>query len=301
MSVISELRPAVLAPHAMLARVGTILSLANHFTIRSKKAGKNREEHAERAAELEADHEALLASVRESGIIEPLKVCAIEPGDETPRALGVEWWIVDGRNRWMAATVLKLEKVPVIVVPASEAPAIIAATVAGRRHYSKGATAYLACLLNPEVALESSAGRKSRTECGNSFPALAAKFSVSLRLIEQAAELFRLLEGDGKPFREDAEANIWAGCGLGGVKAGVDFLIANGKAADAGKPDAASIARAAAWQAFRGATAKVSDLWKRWDALDAEQRETVKAGVKGWLGEAPAEVRALIAETSAID
>jgi hypothetical protein len=292
----------------MLARVGTILSLANHFQIRAKKAGKNREEHAERAAELEADHEALLASVRESGIIEPLKVCLIE--DET-KPLGVDWWIVDGRNRWMAAQFLKLPSVPVMAVPACEAPAIIAATVAGRRHYSKGATAYLACLLNPEVALEGGKRQKaalkqgpSRTECGTGEitpEILAAKFSVSLRLMEQAAELFRLLEGDGKPFRDDAEANIWAGCGLGGVKAGVDFLIANGKAADTSKPDPASIARAAAWQAFRGASTKVSDLWKRWDALDAEQRETVKAGVKSWLGEAPEEVRALIAETSAIE
>jgi hypothetical protein len=263
--------------------------------VRAKKAGKNREEHAERAAELEADHEALLASVRESGIIEPLKVCLIE--DET-KPLGVDWWIVDGRNRWMAAQFLKLPSVPVMAVPACEAPAIIAATVAGRRHYSKGATAYLACLLNPEFALEG--GKRQKTGQPSAFSAegLAAKYSVSTRVLEQAAELFRLLEGDGKPFRDDAEANIWAGCGLGGVKAGVDFLIANGKAADTSKPDPASIARAAAWQAFRGASTKVSDLWKRWDALDAEQRETVKAGVKSWLGEAPEEVRALISETS---
>lgn len=290
-----ELLHSKLAPHPLLARVGTMESLATHFQVRAKKAGKNRDEHAERAAELEGDLTALVASIADVGIIEPIKVCLIEPDDMSPRPPGVEWWIVDGRNRWWGAGAAKLSKVPVITVPASDAPAIIAATVAGRRHYSKGATAYLACLLNPQVALESAAGRKSRTECGINFPALAAKFAVSLRLMEQAAELYRLLEGEGKPYQADAEANIWAGCGLGGVKAGVDFLIANGKA-EAKAKDPAAIARAAAWQTFRSATGKVSDLWKRWEQLDAEQREAAKSGIAAWLAEAPAEVREIISE-----
>lgn len=292
-----------MAPHPLLARVGTMESLATHFTIRSRKAGKNRDEHAERAAELEGDLAALLASITDVGIIEPLKICKIEDDDDTPRPLGAEWWIVDGRNRWYAAGSAKLAKVPATIVAASDAPAIIAATVAGRRHYSKGAAAYLACLLNPQIALDGGKRKlaalkqsPSRTECGTDLPALAFKFSVSLRLMEQAAELFRLLEGDGKPFQADAEANVWAGCGLGAVKAGVDFLIANGKAEKKAK-DPAAIARAAAWQTYRGAQTKVSDLWKKWDALDDEQREAAKTGIATWIEEAPAEIRELITQS----
>jgi len=293
MSRIRYEKPALLTPHPLLERVGTMSSLAGHFSARAKKAGKNREEHKERAEELAGDFEALVASIASEGVLEPTKICRSDIG----KKLGDPdiWWIVDGRNRWMAAQKAGRHHMPVIRVNPEDAPAIIAATVAGRRHYSKGATAYLACMLHPEFAIQG----RDRQKTGKAQPSalsaegLATKFSVSLRLLEQAAELYRLLEGEGKPFREDVEANIWAGCGLGGVKAGVDFLIANG-ASKPGKPDPKAMAAAAAWQNFRKASRSVGDLWKSWDAMEAEQRSTAMEGLKDWFAEAPLVARSAL-------
>jgi hypothetical protein len=296
MSRIRYERADSLAPHPMLERVGTMISLASHYQVKAKRAGKNRADHAETAAELEGDLAALVESVSVHGILEPIKICRM-PDDEPRKLGGPQWWIADGRNRWTAASLAGLKRVPVLRIRTEDAPAVIAATVAGRRHYTKGATAYLGCLLHPEYAMQGRGGdRKSnRTECGLiTIETLASKFSVSLRLMEQAAELFRLLEGEGKPFREDAEAAIWSGSGLGGVKAGVDFLIANGKAEPA-KPDPQALAAAAAWQSYRRASKAVSDFWGTWDKLEGEQLTVALDGLKDWLAEAPPAARQAIA------
>jgi hypothetical protein len=284
-------RTLLLTPHPMLERVGTMLSLATHFQVRAKKAGKNRDDHKEMADELEGDMAALVESVKAHGILEPIKICRIP--DDSAKLLGQTWWIVDGRNRWNAAKFADLRRVPVIRVSTADAPAIIAATVAGRRHYSKGATAYLAMLLHPEVALENAAGRKSRTECGIiSMESLGAKFSVSLRLMEQAAELFRLLEGEGKPFREDAEANIWAGCGLGGVKAGVDSLIKSGK--EYTEVPADEKRRAAAWVELQRGLKTLGSTFEKWKTLTPEQTEKALPLIRNLVESAPSEVRSAL-------
>ena len=292
MSRIRYERTDSLAPHPLLERVGTMASLASHFALRAKKAGKNREDHKEIALALDGDLAALKVSITENGILEPIKIC--RPTDGPPRLLGSPdiWWIVDGRNRWLAACAIGMKRIPVMRVATQDAQEIIAATVAGRRHYTKGATAYLACLMNPEVAMEGSPGRKSRTECGIvRLGATAQKYSVSLRTLEQAAELYRLLEGEGKPFRADAEASIWAGCGLGGVKSGVEFLIKNGSGPGV-KGDPVQQAAMAAWTNYRKATLSVSEMWKSWEAMDATQHETALAGLKEWFAGAPLVVRA---------
>ncbi len=289
MSKIRYERTLLLTPHPMLERVGTMLSLANHFQIRAKKAGKNREEHKETADELEGDMNALVESVKAQGILEPIKICRIP--DDSAKLLGQTWWIVDGRNRWNAAKFTKLRHVPVIRVSTADAPAIIAATVAGRRHYSKGATAYLACLLNPEAVTQGRGGdRSKRTECALlSLDSLAAKFSVSPRLMDQAAELFRLLEGNGKPFREDAEANIWAGCGLGAVKAGVDSLIKSGK--EYTQLSDEEKRRAAAWVELQRGLKTMGSTFEKWKTLSPEQTEKALPLIRTLIESAPNEVR----------
>lgn len=297
MSRIRFEKTRLLVPHPLLERVGMMQVLANHFLDRAGKAGKNRADHKERGEELLGDWRAIVDSVSERGVLEPLKVCRIPEGDETPRPMGCEWFIVDGRNRWKAAQAVSLNRVPVIRVRTEDAPAIIAATVAARRHYTKGATAYLACLLHPEFALQNGPGRKSRTECGiteMTTERLAARFSVSLRLLEQAAELFRLLEKHPR-YREDAEASVWAGCGIGGVLSGVQSLIKTGR-------DEKRAGQGAEEKAFRflsKGSAQLRQAWQRWDLLEPEQQENFKIHLRDTLAEAPPAVRSILSEIAA--
>jgi hypothetical protein len=290
MSRIRYERTDRLAPHPLLERVGTMSSLASHFALRAKKAGKNREDHKELALALDGDLAALRASIQTQGILEPIKICK-QFEAQLPNMPAERWWIVDGRNRWLAACALGLKSIPVMRVAASAAPEIIAATVAGRRHYTKGATAYLACLIHPEMALAASGRRTDLATSALSAEVLAQKYAVSRRLLGQATELYRLLEGEGKPFRADAEASIWAGCGLGGVKSGVEFLIKNGSGPGV-KGDPVQQAAMAAWTNYRKATQSVSEMWKTWDAMDATQRETALTGLQEWFAGAPMAVRA---------
>ena len=309
MSRIRYERTSSLYPHPMLERVGTMLSLANHYQIRSKRAGKNREEHKERADELEGDLTALVESIKLNGVLEPIKIC--RRPDDVPCLLTArdDWWIADGRNRWLAAKLAGLTRVPVMRIRTEDAPAIIEATVAGRRHYTKGATAYLACLLHPEIALDGEK-RKKANQFGSgpalnagpetsalSAEVLAAKFSVSLRLIEQAAELFRLLEGDGKPFREDAEAAIWSGSGLGGVKAGVDSLIKSGKEYVELSPEAKRAATA--WIELKRGLATLGGTFAKWDSMSPEQAEQAIPLIRTLIDAAPNTVRSAMLDALA--
>jgi hypothetical protein len=290
--------PENLIAHPLLQRVGMMESLAGHFANKAKKAGKNRDEHKERAAELESDWRALCESVRKNGILEPIKVSRHPIMDR--------WEIVDGRNRWNAAKEVGLKWVPVLRVSPEAAAEIIATTVAARRHYSKGSTAYLAILLNPAIATDGDARKKaahfrSRTECGTDAapgPALSAepenaitaeaialKFSVSPRLLEQAAELYRLLE-EHPMFRDDAEADVWAGCGLGGVLAGVKSLITLGTR-NGDFQSAEYKAATAAWGAVTKFATTCKATWERWAALDAERQEKALEVLRDSLSGAP--------------
>ncbi len=304
MAKIHYLSPADMVPHPMLARVGMMRGLAEDFAAKARKSGKNREENKEKAAELQGDWLAFLDSVREDGIIEPLKVCRV-PEDDAWHGTKT-WYVVDGRNRWTAAGELELRSVPVIKVSAEDAPDIIAATVAGRRHYTKAATAYLAILLHPDFATEGEARKKqglkvgvaapSRTECGTATSALSAevlaeKFSVSPRLLEQAAELFRLVNANPR-FGPEAEADVWAGCGLGGILAGMKSLIATGGRAE--MQSAEYKAAAAAWGAVTKFESACKATWERWDVLDAERREAAVETVKAALAAAPEPLRAIL-------
>ncbi len=283
-------RPAALHPHPLLKRVGMMEGLATHFQVRARRAGKNREDHRERAEELEGDWQALVASVAEKGVLEPIKICRIPEGDENGKPLSARWWIVDGRNRWLAATHAKLRHVPVMRVRAEDAPAIIAATVAARRHYTKGATAYLACLLHPEFPLEGAKREKAGEPSALSAKGLAAKFAVSPRLMEQAAKLYRLVEKHPH-LRETAEADVWAGYGLGGVIAGVESRVAAGEEPE--RP-AADRAAANAWATVRAFAAEHKKLAERWSHLSAEQRAEAGEMIRQAAAALPGEVKSML-------
>lgn len=289
MTPITQAKTADLIPHPLLDRVGTMPGLCSHFQTRSKKMGKNREEAKELAIGLHNDFQALVASVKELGILEPVKVC---------RDDGRYSYIVDGRNRWLAAKEAKLATIPVIEVRPEDAAEIIAATVSGRRHYTKGATAYLACILHPEVVLENKPGRNSRTECANSriqcatgLDALAAKFSVSPRLLDQAVFIYRALEGDGRPYRDQIEADIWANMGLGAVMSGLAYLMKHGSKENPKKPESST-----AWKKFCGFTRQLKQAGQYWGKLEPSQMEAASAHLRATLASIPAEMKELIGE-----
>lgn len=283
-------RPAEMAPHPMLKRVGMMVGLADHFAARSRKAGKNRDEHKERAAELEGDWQALVESVKANGILEPIKICKIPATDWSPKPLGAEYWVVDGRNRWMAAQHAKLRRVPYLLVRPEDASAIIMATVTGRRHYTKGATAYLAVLMHPEFATDGSERQKTGLKAepsALSAEGLATRFAVSPRLIEQAAKLFRLVEKHPH-LRESAEADVWAGCGLGGIIAGLESMIAAGKVPEKEPADRKAFL---AWASVRGFAAEHAKLADRWPDLSKEQRDQAIVMIAEASAKLPPEIR----------
>lgn len=137
--------------------------------------------------------ESLCRSIHKRGILQPLIV------DSKSR-------IVDGRHRWRGGKRLKLEEVPVHVVSDDEALAIIIDTLAQRRHYTKGALAYM---LVPIVS-----------DKKKSVSAIAEETGISQRVIEQAIEVLKIFT-EAEDYKEEVEAKILSGeVGLGAVIAG---------------------------------------------------------------------------------
>ena len=90
---------------------------------------------------------AILATVSEIGIIEPIKISKMR--------------IVDGRLRWEAAKKIGLETVPCVEVPESDATSLIIFSLCARRHLTDSARAYLTYPLYEKAAEE---GRRRRVE-----------------------------------------------------------------------------------------------------------------------------------------
>lgn len=293
-----------LVEHPLLSRVGRAWELKATFATRAKRGGKNAPAHRELSDTLNQEVLALVESVKEVGILEPLKVCSIDE----------QWHVVDGRHRLAAAKKAGLEQVPVVKVKASDAPRIIADTVAGRRHYSKGSIAFLAVLLNPDL-LEQGPGRKDSAadsragtnvgtraassgeeavsnNCALSAQLICDQFAVSRRTLVQAIELHRLLgqKEVTKRMRDEAEADVWAGLGLGGILAGLKSQIATGNSTP--KRDAAS----AAWAKWTKSVDSLADSFAGWNDLDEERRTQARERLTEAMEQAPDEVKEFLRE-----
>lgn len=133
-----------------------------------------------------------------------------------------ELLIIDGRNRYSAATVAALDEAPYVVREESEALGIILGTLVQRRHYGKGALAYLAYPL-AAAQKRTGAGRPAKlsTQSTISIDEIAATLGFSRDLFYQAAQIHGHFERRPE-LRERFEARILSGeIGLGACVAGL--------------------------------------------------------------------------------
>ncbi|MBB5351078.1 hypothetical protein HNR46_001312 [Haloferula luteola] len=217
-----------LIPHPMLERITMLPDLAARETRLGKESGKDRAGHREKAEELSTEWAAFCEDIREHGIREPLKICPIPEKEKKSLPGRITHWIVDGRHRWQASLDTGIAFASCVIVSLEEAADIILSAVT-RRHFSKGSLAYMSVLTCPEVAM-GGAKRKASTQF-KTGPALSAgpveasamtaealskRVGVSLRIMEQACELYRELDGFPALARE-AEASVFSGSGLGAV------------------------------------------------------------------------------------
>ena len=134
---------------------------------------------------------ALLASIELHGLDrQPL---IIDPHDR----------LMDGRHRKLMAKRAGIGDVPCIVRPEEEAPSIIVESLVGRRHYTKGARAYLAA---PLLVAAAEANKEARTQqllaganprkpiqsvFGNNEEGFAAQLGFSGDLARQAKDIHK--------------------------------------------------------------------------------------------------------------
>jgi len=170
---------------------------------------KNRDADKAELEEKEMEESALEESIRQDGIREALY--GVRRGDR--------WLICDGRHRRHYALRHGHTEAPLIEVPESQAREIILRQNAHRRRQSKGQIAWLAVCVTPEVVESRPGGDSDKSEC-LTRTALAAQVGVSADSIDQACKLYKLV-AKSKKARAAVEAQIAAGCGLGGVIAGL--------------------------------------------------------------------------------
>lgn len=262
-----------LRPHPLLERVAMLPAVVERQRKLAKTTGKDRKAHADKAEELTSEWFAFVDDVAAHGVLEPLKVTAD----------GL--LVVDGRHRLAAARQAGLAEVPAILVQDKDAQAIILSAVCARRHFSKGALAYIALLTHPEVATEGEARAKAGQPSALSAEGLAKRTGVSLRLIGQAAALYRELDGFPK-LAEDAEHSIFSGAGLGAVHGWVKQAKSGSKATNPRPKPRADYD-------VLGPTSLVTlqNTASRWADLKPETRESMIGGLRELLCALPEPVR----------
>ena len=193
--------------HPMLERLTPVYEALQHLR------DGNKADHREALDDHAADWAAFVADVKAHGVKEPIKFCLIK---------GVPT-IVDGRHRWQAATAAGYSDIRAIGVSEEEGRNLMESSVIGRQHLTKSMRAYWAVVMHPQVALDAEkvqkTGKKAPPSALNA-EGLAEKFGVSLRLIEQACELYRELD-TSHTLRRKHEWRVRAGYGLGAILAGI--------------------------------------------------------------------------------
>ena len=296
--------------HPLLKRVGLQPSLIVRETEKGKEQGKARAKHKANAEEMGHDFEALVQSVGTHGIREKLKVVKDGKGG---------WLIVDGRHRYEAAAEvlrrwvlaetetenavaeqLSSAGLPCEEVAEGEVVPIILDAV-NRRHLSKGARAYMAVLMLPEIAREAKRGGDQAKRIESALLTgedLAVKAGVSPRLIDDAVSLYRQFEA--RPdVRNKFEDAIWVGAGLANLLAGIKGYLKTGQEPDEEEETEAEAKARIAQGRIETAMQKwvgVTTAFKHWETIPKASREPViKTGVETVMA-LPEEVRKAISD-----
>ncbi len=274
-----------LAPHPMLERIVMLPDLARREEFQAKDAGKDRAKHSEKAEELNLEWQAFVADVVERGVREPLKIVPIT-ADERPADMPgrITHWVVDGRHRLQAAIEGGVGFVPADEVPSDSITDIILSAVT-RRHFSKGALAYLAILTRPATATARKAGRPNNSALDAELPvaALAKRIGVSARIMEAACELYRALENP-KPsvaaemarIKPEAEAAVFGGAGIARV---LGWVRGRETLAESGSSPVSTGRNAPNYQALgRSSLVTMTNVIRSWGTLEEETREELFEG-----------------------
>lgn len=242
-----------------------------------------------------AEHAALLQSLNEHGITDPIPATLYdvdgqemqaEAGDHFAQILlnaGRKIVAWDGRHRLEHASAQGSDsKVPVRFVTEAEGRALLELTVIGRRHWTKSQRAWLGVMQHPEVCeATQGAGMKERSDSVGTLQtatALGQRLGVSADLVSQAVTLYRMFFAPdakaGSPAAIEAvacrakhEHRIWGGFGLGAIIAGI-----GGGDATEGKPKAPT-----GFQHLDAPLASLTRLSKHWMEWSADERNKAQS------------------------
>lgn len=272
---------------------------------KSKAVGDKRELHLNRAEALTTQWDSLVLSVKEHGVIEPLKV----------KTQGGQILIIDGRHRFLAAKEAGLDSVP-CVYPDSfvEDDRLLILDSENRRHLSKGAIAYRGVLLYPEVALDSKERQKRKSVCsatvaeqtqdGSSMDAegLATRIGVGLRTVETACALYRIFDKHS-PLKEKHESSVWTCASIAKLQGEMAFqadALENDmkveKDPEALKAKQLKKQRTKLGGQFLSLSVKAVQIAEDWEVADDDVREKMREGLVGFVESLPEECLKVLTE-----
>ncbi len=244
--------------------------------------------------------ESLKKDIEMRGIDQPLIVCATDGGGETPGY----YYLLDGRHRHTAAKLAGKERVPVVVCKESDALGIILGSITQRRHFSKGALAYLcypviaAAALPKEIYLKK--GPKSTESTTGNVEELCARLGFSRDLYFQAKRVHEVF-AQYPEMKERFEPAILSGeSGIGAVLAGIgSSLITKGQP----RNETNFLSWDAEGEDLGGKMPKMLDTFRKgfsqWDGYDPVAKAAFVSKWREFVSELPEELLAAVARRKA--
>lgn len=166
---------------------------------------------------------ALTRDVAERGIDQPVMVVANGKN---------AWWLVDGRQRFSAAMGAGLKTIPAILRNEEDVPGIILASLVLRKHFTRGALAYISVPFLAPAAEASKARKRANTLVGTqrqetesdenavTLEQECVKLGFSIDLYQQAKRVHEIFE-ENADYKAKIEPQILSGeTSLGGALAG---------------------------------------------------------------------------------
>lgn len=212
-------------------------------------------------------------------------------GIQLPLLITSDARIVDGLSKWRAAKRLQLKTVPVITIPDEEVALTIVQTLLQRRHFTKGALAYLTFPLVADAADEvKKRGSKYFTwinalSTNEVLTALVERTGIGLRVYLQAKELHKIF-AEREDLKAKFEPEIIEGeIGLGAAVAGANYLIKGNKTGGAPKEVTKQL------DLFTDGFKTMQTRYKYWDNFDLPQKETAVRVIRNTVSAMPPTLR----------